>query len=153
MKHFYYCAMLIATFFMISCGGNSNSTSKSKSIKNTGIEGKYKLEIMPNVVHEFMKDGSYQTVITDDKVNHCVITTPGTWRKEGDQLIIAVDGSATKVEFGSEATEEQKEGLKSLMEIDEEAGLIEQSYKFIKVDEIGMQLENEGQIIAFHRIE
>ena len=134
-------ALMAATAFItIGC-------QKDNKNKKTG---KYEHPALPGQTFDFHADHTFMNT-TGAGTMDCIIKHPGTWKVDGDSLIIANDIQNTTYEFGDSITEENKTLVKELFERMAQKRPERTAFKIIDVDEKMLSLEKNGQITTYDR--
>ncbi len=134
-------ALMAATAFItISCQNDTESR----------IAGIYEHPALPGQTFEFHADHTFMNT-TGAGTMDCIIKHPGTWKVDGDSLIIANDIQNTTYEFGDSITEENKTLVKELFERMAQKRPERTAFKIIDVDEKMLSLEKNGQITTYVR--
>lgn len=132
--------MLAASFCFAACG---------KSFSEKEIVGTYVIQGFESAgVYEFTSDKQFINTGTSEG---CVFESTGTWKLDGDKLIIENDKDSFTIDFEESVSEEEQEIISAVLEETQENAPDRYEYDIVEVTDEGMELEIDGTTFTYVR--
>lgn len=132
--------MLVALFCFAACRG---------SLSEEKIVGTYVIQGFESAgVYKFTSDKQFINMGASDE---CTFESKGTWKLDGDKLIIENDKDSFTIYFDQSVSDEDREIISAVLEESQENAPDRYEYDVVEVTDEGMELEIDGTTFTYVR--